>query len=110
MLKNLSANITYGTIALFLIAICFIYLWDQRWDTYEAWIIACSLSAFIMCWIADKKKGVPMGIIYTLSILGGFIGAWLGMFGFWYQVRNIRFWIVLIFSVIFQGAFIRAFL
>ena len=109
MLKNISKNVTYGTVGLFIAALCFLYLWDQGWNTYEAWLISWSVSAFAMCWIADNWGGVPMAVIYGQSILGGFIGAWLGMFGFWFKVNDRQFWFVLIFSAVFQGALMRSF-
>lgn len=110
MLKNLPTNVTYGIIALFIAGLCFIYLWDQRWDLYPAWLVASNISAFAMCWIVHKQKDPPMAVIYWLAILGGFIGAWLGMFGFWFKISDIKFWLVLILITVFQGAFIRSFL
>ena len=110
MLKKLSNTVTFGVIGLFIAALSFMYLWEQGWDTYEAWLVAWSVSAFVMCWIANAKGSVPMSVIYGQSFLGGFIGAWFGMFGFWYKVSDKKFWAVLITSAVLQGAVIDVFL
>jgi uncharacterized membrane protein YsdA (DUF1294 family) len=82
---------------------------------YRYWIgiIAVSTATFVLYGI-DKvqavkyqqkaKNRVPELLLHLLTLLGGFVGGWLGMFVFWHKVRKPVFWAVLIIATGLQMA------
>ena len=105
MLKKLSAIVTFGTMSSVLAIALVAYLYrEQGWNLYRAWIVAWSLSAFLLWWIDHSRKNIPDQIFYLQAAMGGFIGAWLGMIGFGHKMSNRRLWLVLIASTIIHRA------
>ena len=101
MLKKLSAFVTFGTMSIVFAFALVGYLYrEQGWDLYQAWLLAWSLSAFLLWWIDHSRKNVPNGIFYLQALMGGFIGAWVGMIGFGYKIGNKTLWLVLIASTL----------
>jgi len=107
MFKKISAFVTFGTMSIvFAIALVAYLYGEQGWNFYQAWILAWSLSAFLL-WIDHSRKNVPDNIFYLQALMGGFIGAWLGMFGFWHKMSNKTLWFVLIASTVIHRAIMQ---
>lgn len=113
MFGKLSATFTFSLLSAFLAIILFAYLYSSlEWAGYEAWLWACSIAAFVMYGLdklrASQKKGrVPNVVLHSLALTGGFMGAWLGMFGFWHKIRQWSFWIILALSALLHGAILN---
>jgi uncharacterized membrane protein YsdA (DUF1294 family) len=97
----------------FLISILLAYYFYSAYDyhPYTAWLWGASIMAFFMYGIDKvrtdgKKSRVPSNVLNGFALMGGFIGAWLGMFGFWHQVRRLSVWMILILSMILHGAIV----
>lgn len=104
-----SSGVVYGFAALLLSLLLTIYFHDNYdWHPYYAWLGAASVSAFVLYGLdkvrADRKKGpIPRGVLNGLTLSGGFLGAWLGMFSFWHRVRQLSHWLLLTLSLVLHG-------
>ena len=109
MLKKLSAFVTFSTMSIVLALGLFWYFYTEAgWTWYQGWLLAWSISAFLLWWIDHSRKSVPNGVFYFQVVAGGFAGAWLGMFGFWHKIGNKTLWIVLIASTLIHRALMQA--
>ena len=78
---------------------------------YPLWLLSISVVTFLL-FVYDKirarRKGgrVPELTLHALSLLGGFIGGWMGMLIVRHKTRHPSFYIVQMISTIIHGAFI----
>ncbi|MBA3530469.1 MAG: DUF1294 domain-containing protein [Ardenticatenales bacterium] len=110
-----AGSYVYGIVSLLLSGLLTFYFYTTLgWHPYSAWVGAASIAAFFMYGIdkvqTDKKrKRVPNNVLDGLALMGGFLGAWLGMFGFWHQVRRFSAWFILIASLVIHGGILYYF-
>ncbi|MCK5773251.1 MAG: DUF1294 domain-containing protein [Thermoplasmata archaeon] len=69
-------------------------------DLYISWLIGTNITTFIL--FADDKtrakrrvNRVPEWILFLFSLLGGFMGGWLGMALLRHKTRKIPFYMVM---------------
>ena len=103
-----SPNLSFGLVALLLGAIGYgaIYV-NATWNPYVVWLAAWGGTAFLFYgW--DKSQAqrggwrVPENVLHGLALIGGFIGAWAGMFLWRHKVRHLDFWLILALSTLFH--------
>lgn len=93
--------ISYGLIAIAMIAVLFLLLWLlTRWNWYAAWLSATGLTTFVLYGVdkLQSKRGgwrCPEVLLHTLALIGGFIGGWLGMFLFRHKTQHAEFKLIL---------------
>ncbi len=82
-----SLKVTYSIAALITCALGALALWLWlRWDIYWAWLLSTNVIAFVFYrydkWRSTHSGGmrVPEVTLILLSLIGGFIGAALGMY------------------------------
>ncbi len=97
----------YGLVALVIGVITFTFIFNL--SIYIMWLMAVSTATFVLYgldkWDATRRgrARVPKKLLHLLALLGGFLGAWLGMFVFWHKVRQPPFWVILIISTVLHG-------
>ena len=94
-------SLFYGVIffglAVILAAAIYFFL---RWNLYGVWLIGAGVATFV-AYGYDKMQAVrgswrvPEVILHALSLAGGFVGGWLGMFGFRHKTQKPIFTVVL---------------
>lgn len=90
-----------------------IYFANER-HSYIAWLAAWSGATFILYGF-DKfqapREGwrVPKVVLHGLSLIGGFLGGWAGMFVFRHKVRHLDFWAVLLLSTLIHTGLVYLF-
>ncbi len=73
--------------------------------------LAINLTAFTFMYI-DKKKAIkdkyriPEKTLFTLSLIGGFVGSHLGMETFRHKTKHMKFYVVNILSLVLHIGFI----
>lgn len=88
MIRRFRYQIIFGALAaLALVAIYLILQYTTSWAWYWCQVVGASVAAFVFYGV-DKglakanTKRVPEVVLHLLSLLGGFVGALLGMFVF----------------------------
>jgi uncharacterized membrane protein YsdA (DUF1294 family) len=88
MSHRFRAQITFSILAILAIAILFAFLaFTTSWHWFINWIISANIVALVF-YIIDKglsKTGstrVPEFVLHLLALLGGFVGAFLGLLVF----------------------------
>jgi hypothetical protein len=76
---------------------------------FIVWLVAWGVTAFaIYGWdkTQAQRRGwrVPEVILHALALIGGFIGAWAGMFIFRHKTQKPEFKLVLIAATLLWGA------
>ncbi|MFN8471917.1 MAG: DUF1294 domain-containing protein [Anaerolineae bacterium] len=94
-------SLYYGVIffGLAIILALLIYLF-LRWNLYWVWLISAGVATFAAYGYDKMQAGrgawrVPEMILHVLSLAGGFIGGWAGMFGFRHKTQKPIFTIIL---------------
>ena len=104
--------VVFGSISVALTAILYHIIYDNTiWNPYAVWIAAWTITAFFMYgfdWLLTKMGNIrtPDHIFYALAALGGFPGAWLGIFVFQGKIdfnKNMWLLVVLILNMLGHG-------
>ena len=103
-----SPKLVYGAIALGAAAALLLYFW-LGWNIYWLWLLTVNVVAFVF-YRYDKRQAqhegairVPELVLLLLSLLGGFIGAGLGMYMRpRHKVKKPKFVIMLVVGAIIQ--------
>jgi len=77
------------------------------WHWYAAWLLSWSLVALLL-YAFDKLQAqrgrrvlrVPEVVLLGTAVLGGFLGAWIGLLLLRHKTRHQVFWTVLIVSTL----------
>ena len=102
----------FGTISVILTTVLYILIYNNTtWNPYAVWIAAWSTTTFVMYgfdWLLTKMGNVrtPDFVFYALAALGGFPGAWLGIYLFRGKItfkKNMWLFIVLTLSTLGHG-------
>ena len=71
---------------------------EHGWWLFMGYVAIINLAAFLTYGI-DKRKAmrgayrIPERVLIFLAVLGGSIGAWLGMYVFRHKTRKIKFYL-----------------
>ena len=104
--------VAFSVISIALAAFLYPLIYNNTtWNPYAVWIAAWTGTTFVMYgfdWLLSKMGNVstPDLIFYILCALGGFPGAWLGIFAFRGKLKfldNVRLYGVLILSMVGHG-------
>ncbi|MFN8500164.1 MAG: DUF1294 domain-containing protein [Anaerolineae bacterium] len=94
-------SLFYGVIffGLAIILAAILYFW-LKWNLYVVWLISAGVATFVAYGYDKMQAGrggwrVPEMILHALSLAGGFVGGWLGMFGFRHKTQKTIFTVVL---------------
>ena len=102
----------FGIISLLIAGFLYPFIYNSTtWNPYAVWIVAWTITTFLMYgldWVLSRMGNVrtPELILHVLAALGGFPGAWLGIFLFKGKVefvKNVWLFTVLILSTIGHG-------
>ncbi len=109
-----SPQLVYGAIALGVAAVVsfLLYLW-LGWNLYWLWFLAINTVAFIF-YRYDKRMAqkedamrVPEVVLLLLTLLGGFLGAGLGMYMHpRHKVRKPKFVAMLVIGALLQAVIV----
>jgi len=105
-MKGSSMSVVYGIVAIAMgVGAYFAICSSAGWNPYNGWLAAWGLATFAFYGLDKflaKIEGwrVPKVMLHGLSLVGGFLGGWAGMFLFRHKVRRADFWAVLIISTL----------
>ncbi len=111
---RLSPYLLFGGIALVVCGGLFYWLlFEVDWPVYYVWLVGCSVGTFLLYgldkWQArGKRLRVPEIILFGLSPLGGFLGAFAGMMIWHHKTEKMWYWAVQFASVVFHYSLVVA--
>jgi uncharacterized membrane protein YsdA (DUF1294 family) len=86
-----------------------VFIYETDWNYITNWVFAGTIVTFLF-FVGDKlfatARGsrVPSGVLWGMSLLGGVIGAWLGMIILRHKFDYKSFWTVQVVATIIWGA------
>jgi uncharacterized membrane protein YsdA (DUF1294 family) len=96
----------FGVISLLMAGLLYPFIYNNTtWNPYAVWVSAWSITAFFIYsfdWVLTKMGNVrtPNAILYVLSALGGFPGAWLGLIIFQGKKKFLKnVWLFVVFGL-----------
>jgi uncharacterized membrane protein YsdA (DUF1294 family) len=86
-----------------------VFIYETDWKYLTCWLFAGTITTFFF-FLGDKlfatARGsrVPSGVLWGMSLIGGVVGAWLGMVILRHKFSQRSFWAVQIVASILWGA------
>jgi uncharacterized membrane protein YsdA (DUF1294 family) len=105
-----SPVVTYGVVALVAVAaLGGLLYWWLGWNLYWIWLIVINIVTYLF-YRFDKRQSmhegagrIPELVLLAMTVLGGFLGAWAGMFQRpRHKVRKTMFWVALVVGTVLQ--------